>query len=147
MRSDDGLITCTNLECLSNGGGSGGAIEWEQRFKDQVADNIRATAQNRARLADVLVSLDQANHRIAELEKQVRRLTPAGDQLAKANAALEVASVKHLARVNELKGEIKALKELHARGKRGVIEAIINDLRTAADRLPAPTSEELDSNG
>lgn len=117
-------------------------IDWEAKFHQQVSDNIRFKATAREKLAAAQLELAQANALISKLENRVRILTPAGDKLAEARAALEEAATRHINRVRELKDEIKALKDLHARGQRAVIEGVIARLQETADKLPAGGSEQ-----
>lgn len=117
-------------------------IDWEAKFHQQVSDNIRFKATAREKLATAQSELAQANALISKLENRVRILTPAGDKLAEARAALEEAATRHINRVRELKDEIKALKDLHARGQRAVIEGVIARLQETADKLPAGGSEQ-----
>lgn len=117
-------------------------IDWETKFHQQVSDNIRFKATAREKLAAAQLELAQANALISKLENRVRILTPAGDKLAEARAALEEAATRHINRVRELKDEIKALKDLHARGQRAVIEGVIARLQETADKLPAAAASD-----
>ena len=137
QRSEAGLV-CTNMECLSNGGQSGTAIDWKQRFKDQVADNIEAKTKHRAKLSEVLLALEEANRKIVDLERIIDRLTPASVKLARAEQSL----VEAANRVRELKDEIRAKETIIARGQRATIEGVIDWLRNAVDKLPEAEEEE-----
>lgn len=142
QRSEYGLL-CTNMECPSNGGQSSTAIDWKQRFKDQVADNIEAKTKHRAKLSEVMLELDQARNRITELERQVKQMTPAAELLAKAEQSLVDAANKNVLRVRELKDEIRAKEMIIARGQRATIEGVIGWLQQAVAKLPEPTPEEI----
>jgi predicted nucleic acid-binding Zn-ribbon protein len=119
-------------------------IDWERKFQEQVSDNIRHRQVTSRKLTDAQLELDQAKRRIAELEKQVKALTPAGDRMADlqkrlADQAEEFARrrLRDNARVREAEAKV-------ARGQRAVIESVVAWLQETADKLPEPEMKETE---
>ena len=146
QRSEYGLL-CTNMECPSNGGQSSTAIDWKQRFKDQVADNIEAKTKHRAKLSEVMLELDQARQEMIRLREQVRAEESNTRRIKQLNERIENMAVTHAQRVNRMNEEISGLRAIVNGRTRAVIEHMITDLRKAADKLPVLTEDDQTCEG
>jgi chromosome segregation ATPase len=113
-------------------------IDWEAKFHQQVSDNIRHKATAATKLADAQLRLDQANTEIRKLLAQVRKLRPAGEQLAAAHIAAQEAAESWSRRVRAKDDEIRQLKTKIGQGQRAILEDVVTWLDNRLTQLPKP---------
>jgi len=106
-------------------------IDWEKKYQEKVTSDIKQRETQRQKLADAQRDLAVAKQTIVTLEAQVKKLTPAGEQL----------ELCQKNRHDEANAAAKALwqsRQINARAKRGVLEDMIGWLQERANHLPPP---------
>lgn len=121
-------------------------IDWERKFHEQVSDNIRGKAVASAKLADALLQLDQARTTIAELQEQVRKMTPAAEKLRASEARREEELISCARKVQEANARTRAARDVLNQGRRAVIEDVVVWLQRQAAKMPQgePSAVEPD---
>lgn len=113
-------------------------IDWEDRFRQQVADNIKSKNDLKDRLRQAHLDLDQANRRIRELEAEVKLMIPADRERKEAERRLAEHADRAGKHANEQHKIIRELRIKQQRGQRAVIEDVITWLHEQAAKMPAP---------
>ena len=115
---------------------SAAIIDWERKYQEKVTSDIKLNAVRRRKLAEAYEELNAANRTIAELQAQVRTLTPAYEQLTELRT-------KHTDHCNSTAKIIQELRQRIGRGQRGALDDTIIWLQERAQRLPATTPADI----